>query len=569
MSFENVRVYTNCDDALIVWKTKEPIPECRGFALQREHRGNGAAPASSFVPTWVGFEGQEHKPGERRPSTEWPIQRFIWTDYLVNLGNELRYRVIPMIGSKDHMDPAPKDQCSPWTDWVRVGTGQTPGFQAYFNRGVIPAQWLARFRGKDEKKLLGQDINRKGAKNRDFLGGELRRAMLRLLHQAKDDGVEIHAALYELNDPELIDALKALGTKCHLILGSGAYKGPDKKHHTPAIPDENKDVREDLRQNSSIDLRDRIVRSPHFAHNKVVIFSDSSGLPTSVWTGSTNWTVTGLCTQTNNGLLVESRPLAEAYLRRWNELAEAGDGYPESLAQEGSTPSVETIEDAQVTVWNTPTIGRVDLADARSRIQAAKQGILFLMLNPGPRETLLDAILGLDPDKIFIHGVLNQDPGGDKDPKIIFTHKGHALPPVSLPIALPKALSTAGRRWFGSEFTFNMIMVHSKVIVIDPFGARPVVLTGSHNLGPKASSKNDDNLVIVENAPGLAQEYAVNVLGIYGHYKWRYNQYLKKQGTDKEKSLSPQYDGNKDNDQWQHWYESGASLREIDFLLGV
>ena len=30
-------------------------------------------------------------------------------------------------------------------------------------------------------------------------------------------------------------------------------------------------------------------------------------------------------------------------------------------------------------------------------------------------------------------------------------------------------------------------MVHSKVVLVDPFGTHPVLLTGSHNLGPKAS----------------------------------------------------------------------------------
>ena len=44
-------------------------------------------------------------------------------------------------------------------------------------------------------------------------------------------------------------------------------------------------------------------------------------------------------------------------------------------------------------------------------------------------------------------------------------------------------------------------MVHSKVILVDPFGADPVVLTGSHNLGPKASGTNDENLLIIRDAP--------------------------------------------------------------------
>ena len=59
-------------------------------------------------------------------------------------------------------------------------------------------------------------------------------------------------------------------------------------------------------------------------------------------------------------------------------------------------------------------------------------------------------------------------------------------------------------------------------IVVDPFGDAPVVMTGSHNLGKKASSENDDNLVIVTGASGLAREYAVYIQVVFDAYKWRY-----------------------------------------------
>ena len=48
------------------------------------------------------------------------------------------------------------------------------------------------------------------------------------------------------------------------------------------------------------------------------------------------------------------------------------------------------------------------------------------------------------------------------------------------------------------------------------------ISTGSHNLGKKASSENDDNLVIVTGASGLAREYAVYIQVVFDAYKWRY-----------------------------------------------
>ncbi len=74
------------------------------------------------------------------------------------------------------------------------------------------------------------------------MSGLLRPQILALLDDVKNNGGEIYAALYELNDPELIAALKSLGKKCHLVLANGAFK--------PPANDENKAVRAELRRSS-------------------------------------------------------------------------------------------------------------------------------------------------------------------------------------------------------------------------------------------------------------------------------------------------------------------------------
>ena len=49
-------------------------------------------------------------------------------------------------------------------------------------------------------------------------------------------------------------------------------------------------------------------------------------------------------------------------------------------------------------------------------------------------------------------------------------------------------------------------MVHGKVIVIDPYCQKPVVMTGSQ--GPRASRVNDENLLLTEGDGELASQYA-------------------------------------------------------------
>jgi phosphatidylserine/phosphatidylglycerophosphate/cardiolipin synthase-like enzyme len=152
--------------------------------------------------------------------------------------------------------------------------------------------------------------------------------------------------------------------------------------------------------------------------------------------------------------------------------------------------------------------------------------VLFLMFNPGPRGTLLNDIIDLalpsgqhyDPD-LYIQGVVNQDPGTAKNPVTLFNRgeKIDANADVVLPAAIPGPLAFWVKELKHLPGTFAM--VHSKVIVIDPYGEKPVVMTGSHNMGPKASGVNDENLLLIEGDGDLASEYAGNIMQIYSQYR--------------------------------------------------
>lgn len=64
-------------------------------------------------------------------------------------------------------------------------------------------------------------------------------------------------------------------------------------------------------------------------------------------------------------------------------------------------------------------------------------------------------------------------------------------------------------------------IVHSKVLVIDPLSEAPVVVTGSHNFSTSASTRNDENFVVVRGHPALAAAYASHVMSVYAHYRYR------------------------------------------------
>jgi phosphatidylserine/phosphatidylglycerophosphate/cardiolipin synthase-like enzyme len=248
-------------------------------------------------------------------------------------------------------------------------------------------------------------------------------------------------------------------------------------------------------------------------------------------------------------------------------LKDAGNTTPKELKTKNSEPRDEKVSRTPVRLWFTPTIGQVDLEEAREIITGAEQAILFLMFNPGPKETLLNAIIkaaraAIAGKRLYIHGAINQDPSTSANPVELFDHANSDK--ADFEVVLPAAIDDITSFWRKElkQLPGTFAMVHSKVVLVDPFGEHPVLLTGSHNLGPKASGINDENLLIIRDAPGLAAAYATNIMAIYNQYRWRF----RRQVQPKNK----RWKGLKDDDAWQKGYLKAGSeaLREIDFWIG-
>ena len=402
--------------------------------------------------------------------------------------------------------------------------------------------------------------NPPGDKIRNFLGGPVRDKLVSLLIDTNAAKGHIYAALFELDDPELIPLLQAFRKRAHIVLGNGSVKRKGE--------DENADARSEL---DACDVRDRMTAPRALAHNKFLVLCDSDKSPQAVWTGSTNWTKTGLCTQANNALLVRNPAIAQFYLDQWKALAGAGDTTPPDLYDSDATPRVPP-RSKGTTLWFTPMHDPLDLEQAGQLIANAQEGILFLMFNPGPRGTLLNDIIELaSPSSpkfnpsLYIQGVVNQNPGTEKNPVILFNRgeRIDANADVVLPAAIP------GRLKFWEPELLKLprthAMVHSKVIVIDPYGTNPVVMTGSHNMGPRASGVNDENLILIQGNRDLASQYAGKIMEIYSQYRWR--------ASVQADQGKPRWQGLADDDEWQIKDPSQAydkrRLRELDFWFGA
>jgi hypothetical protein len=542
-----VKVFANDDDVIITIKPTVVIIGCRGFAIIKEVSSRNKPAHEETLETSVGFEANDAALG-RQKSTIWPVQRLIWTDYNATIGQTIKYKVIPMVGSADNLQQDLAN-ASDWSNTVVVGSSNNEPFRPFFNRGVVASQWLAKkLAGDNMKSKLAGIIGKKDDPIRQQLCGSLGWRMFHILDDIKAKNLHFYAALFELDDPVLIEKIKALGMNAHLILCNGTKT------------DENIEARNELKNDAEI--FDRLLPNGHLGHNKFFVIAEHNGnevKPKAVWTGSTNWTITGLCTQANNGLLIENEEVASIYFQEWQNIKQAQSIQDDNFkTQNESIVKSIVVKTHKVTSIFTPVSNKSDLEIARNYIKNAKQGVLFLMFDPGTNG-LLNDINDLDGKGLFIHGVVNSDPRSRKSSRITLFNRGTALksdPQILVPKGIPKGFGY----WAKELSQYNIVRVHSKVIVIDPFGEKPVVMTGSHNLSLKASQDNDDNLMIIENAPKLAEAYAVNILSIYDNMKWRFNL--------AEQEATAQWKGLKDNDTWMNDYINGPQMDEVKFWNG-
>jgi len=543
------RAYRGVDCVFLAWWHPTKIDGCLGFSVSRRVGGGAAAPLEAYV----GFPTEQllQSNPEGEPSTKWPFQRFTWTDFSPPAEGNVEYQVTAMSGSPT--SPAPSLITS---DWVAPTQPQPEVYLPFFNFGIVGSRWFAlkaeEYPNEFEalRKALVPSHAEEGNSDAadvaleavlrlpmtkggpasptigDELGGPLAKKVKVLLDEAiADPKIEVYLALFELSDSDLIGKLGNLGRRCHLILANGT--------HSKGV-DENTSAASAL--GDKVDLSRRIIKPASvYAHNKFMVFV-REGKPAQAWTGSLNWSPHGLYTQVNNGLYIDDPDVAQAYCDEWHRLQKAGDVTPPPQTE---PPTLEQFhferKGVSTSLFFSPHhlpkadgANSPDLKYASSLVRGARHGILTLMLDPGWQGSLLQAIreqAQADP-ALYIRGVVNTDPtihSQQGDPTVVgFLHDTEAVP-SNYDIVLPSAQRQAGAPITDYLSRVGIVVVHSKVIVIDPLGDHPVVMTGSHNDGVKAATVNDDNLIIVENDRELAIAYAINVMSVFTHFWWRHN----------------------------------------------
>ena len=585
--------FSNNDMAVVAWTFGGKLPNCLGFAI---YRIDVRAGTETCLPAMATFAGQEATPN--RTTADDPVQKFFWKDVTAIRGGLYRYRIVPMSGTPGDLKPLPY---GPLLSNQVLLSPHYGTLSAYFNRGILATQATARVLGDGSHPgkpldVLKERIVKPGDALRLDLAGDMITALTTLSDEAKSTGADVYCALYEFQDPELLEHLEALGSNAHVILsnmpGGGGQNGA-KTNDTYA------QERAALHA-ACPDAIDRFMPSSSIGHNKFQILVAGNAAQ-AVLFGSTNWTSNALCAQTNNSILARSPKMAALYWDYWNRLRAdteppGDDGHAQqgpALRDADMAPSPEiALEDGSGTVrlWFSPNTAHhraskpgsheatpPDLAEVFAAISNAQQAVIFLAFEPG-RPSIIDAVADALMAKpgLFVRGAVTAraasgefytaihgaGPGTTAQPK---HHRGD--PPLPQDYRVIAAQGVTAKDAFGAwEAELNSAghaVVHDKIVVIDPFSDKCVVVTGSHNLGFRASYNNDENLAIVRSHRALAEAYAAHCLDVYDHYAWRYH--LATEGEKAWHFLQA-------DDAWQDGYFDGANeikSAELNFWLGA
>jgi phosphatidylserine/phosphatidylglycerophosphate/cardiolipin synthase-like enzyme len=608
--------FSNNDIALMAWTFDRHLDGCLGFAIHQID----ASGKDTVLPALARFATQDKT--AKLTTEQAPVQKFWWKDLFAKRGETYKYRIVPMGGTPGGT-LTPLSGVEPLVSNEVTLTEKRPPFKAYFNRGIVATQALSHaLNDKPSVAALTPHILDPADPIRIRLMGQLSEGVTSLLDRADKEGGIINAALYELNDPNGLE--KRLQAADHgdpksrnVILGNEQSVDPKTKAMIEDADSKNRDALKAAR----VTVIDRLLGKGSIPHNKFMVLSQN-GAPVAVLAGSTNWTSTGLCTQTNNALVIESAEVAQRYIDYWNALnadvaAAGGDqkklqspvlrgfarknnngsiGKPINLGG-GVTVELMFSPNTNHPLSTPPKEVPNDMKRVFDLIDGAKQAVLFLAFDPG-NNSILDAAgkaLAKNPD-LFVRGALtsaqratnfsaalhqgghsdqsdegNQDGASEAKVTVVGepgkpTKKGakqaQLKPDARAVPAGAITPSDAFGAWEGELAKFGFAIIHNKIVVIDPFSDNCTVVTGSHNLGFRASHNNDENMVIIRGHRGLAAAYACHVLDLYDHYAWRF--LLKAHPEIFGKPLQP-------DDTWQERYINGADEKapELRFWLSA
>lgn len=478
---------------------------CLGFAIQREDHTEDERYWMSGMKTFKATD-PGLGPGGQASSRDHPLQTFQWADYSAKPEHDYTYTVIPLYGSPTQLKEGTGVS-------VRITTEPEfgKGHSVFFNRGAVASQEYAR-------RFLNQAPDTVGEAAFRWLSRGLLEALVMFVSRAKGKSYGLYGAVYEFQWPEALKAIKAAaatGANVHVIYdGIPGGSGPVKKNEA-AIAD------------AKIKGLCKPRTTGKIMHNKFFVLTKNDK-PIAVWTGSTNLTENGIFGHSNCGHVVEDRDSARAYLDYWKELK----GNPDSKAERNwmaeNNPAPPDPWNDDTTEIFSPRSGLAVLhwyakiADGKLKPPFTKKP-LFMTFAFGMHKDFQKVYE--QNDGVLRFALMEKEGNGaglEQGKKDI--RRIRALPNVVVAVGNNITMNSFDR-WLKEKRQLtkeaNVRYIHTKYMLVDPLGNKPIVVTGSANFSEASTNANNENMVVIRNDQRVADIYVGEFMRLHSHYAFR------------------------------------------------
>lgn len=530
-----IRVISGTHNAIIgIDLQADKCKGCLGFSIQRtdltsSNQAGGSSTPSRWLPNMLQFPTDVPLPDGTLASTlTAPLQKFRWGDYTLMPGRTYRYRVVARYGHPGALTNQDGTLLSD-QDGISVEvTTEDPNHQetaVFFNRAAAASE---AFNRKFPTVRDVSDNSSEAQQARKWLSNGLEEALLAFLAQATDASYSLHAAIYEFQKPDLLEALKTAANNGATVK---AVYHARQKGSAEAAKDKTKTENEAAIADCGLEGTPNLTLTPRKAdpqgaimHNKFVVLlqKDETGQekPRAVWTGSTNWTDGGLYGQLNVGHAVYDAAVATLYEAYFELLA--GDPAPHDLKQ-----ALTTLTPVSLLIPNGQPIIPVfspQPNDAMLHLYASICDNARCLLVSAPFALSPIVLTALSKKRTDVLRLLLLDKvsslGKGAEVTVI---QGDPANAVAVATTLSSPLHNFQKQILAGREGFHHagIHIHTKIILADPFGSNPTLVTGSANFSNNSTEVNDSNSLVIRGHMGIVDIYASDFMRMFEQYHFR------------------------------------------------
>jgi phosphatidylserine/phosphatidylglycerophosphate/cardiolipin synthase-like enzyme len=482
------------------------VDDLLGFSIERRERSSGK---SVFLDNFVLFEHNDKGADSDHSSELNPVQAFVWGDYTVKPGSDYTYTVSARHGTPETLTTGDSVELAVTTESVSDGT-----HAIFFNRGAATSQaYATKFPDQQGKAPTGEALT--------WLSRGLEEALLEFIGSAKGPDWSLRGAIYELQYPPVLEALKAAaerGADVKLV-----YDDIDNEEDEPKSQNEKAIVVAGIG-----DLCIKRTASKYISHNKFIVLLEK-GEPKQVWTGSTNITEGGIYGHSNVGHLVRDADVAAHYLAYWEQLAANPEADP---LKDWTTADVVSPEQPPEQMLGldapyTPDGTIRTVFSPRHGVKALKW--YAELMDRAQASVFLTAAFGVSQElraifeepKDYLRYLLLDNRGG----KIDTIARGIEKADSDNQVAAGAYIGEGGwAQWVKENVTGlnnHVQFIHTKYMLLDPLGEDPITITGSANFSEPSTSNNDENMLVIRGDTRVADVYLGEFMRLFTAFRLR------------------------------------------------